>query len=108
MNADEKFVRKHVERIFGPLYDEGPIRLVDLRVNGFPDWSAAAEFTRTCLAEIADVEEEVAWVKNELSIERYCDLELLERIMTREQAALAELKRRIQSQRKAETSAKEK
>ncbi len=50
--------------------------------------------------QIAYVKEEIAWVLNELSVERYCDLAVLQRLLAYPQAHLKELTRPQRGKRK--------
>jgi|SRR6266704_3597154 len=99
MNEDEKFVRKYL--------DIG-VRLVESRKFGTrimassnkvlgDSWSAAAEFTRTRLEQIAEVEEEIAVLRQllpEIGIRAWeHQKNAWSRILARETAALADLKR---------------
>jgi len=55
-------------------------------------WAAAAEFTRERLEQIRQLEEEIAWLSDGIDVTGD-DEPIGERILAREQAALADLKR---------------
>ena len=54
----------------------------------FPSYAAAAEYTRKALAKVAEIESESAWVNAGRNVEPEA-----QRILAREQAALAEARR---------------
>ena len=127
MNADEQKAYDYVVSVWGNTIPDcmtyGRFDICDM--EGEVNYIAAAAFTRKRLAEIADVEKEIATIEtciddcltvidyerdypSDESANIYLRTRInrkdaLNRILTREQAALAELKRGMMSQRKAAT-----
>ena len=103
MNADEKQAYEYVVSVWGNTipdcmtYDRFDICDMEGEVN----YIAAAEFTRKRLAEIAEVEEEIKWLQSW----GYGNdkINAPARMLARERAELAELKRGMMSQCKAAT-----
>ena len=118
MSKDEEFVRSVWKTVTESEYDphEGytiPQTRVDFGHHHYTEikaadaWSAAAEFTRERLEQIRKVEEEIAYLtpqRDSMRKRNSCEAieaqpawfqawDILDRILAREQAALAELKR---------------
>jgi len=104
MSEDEKFVREHFDGVWlrgarksGCWVQWGEASLGRLVFSEAEAWSAAAAFTRQRLEEIRQVEEEIENIRS--SSEglqengEYYRMRVFDRILAREQAALAELKR---------------
>jgi hypothetical protein len=98
MDANEKLVREHLDGV-----KQGASGVIWWQaLPQFDSWSAAAEFTRARLEQIRQVEEEIALVTHEYKRATVCGVSMggatgkalaWQRVIEREQAALAELKR---------------
>ena len=106
MNADEKFVREHWIDVYtrGDGIFAGAYKLQN---NHGGAWSAAAEFTRKRMAEIAEVMREIDFLNNVIRTMGDTGYSAWrpeqDRILSREQAALADLERGMVPQRRAAT-----
>jgi hypothetical protein len=102
--SDEEFVRRHwtkirTERDFGfhiwfadPEGD--PYLFVEEQRDAQKQWAAAAEFTRTRLEQIRQIEEEIRWMTGiEWAGQVGYNAPTVARILAREQEALAELQK---------------
>jgi hypothetical protein len=107
MNADKEFVLAHWDNGIDEHYtdDHQFFFIADIGVN-FDSWSSAAEFTRSRLEEIWQVEEEIHQVEGQMEVAERTAANILTRkadwviraknwqsILARLQAALTELKR---------------
>ena len=97
--TDEEYVRARWERVIvcdGSYrhYAKGTILLnwANHQFYEFNDWSAARDFTEQREREIAEVEEEIAWLSDGMDCSDPDD-EVGQRILAVEQARLAELRR---------------
>jgi len=125
MASDEEFVREHWERVHtgaAALHLSDYCASIVVNAEEFPDWSAAAAFTRERLEQIRQVEEECGLLESLAPVIHRDDLHMwagidadpddatiddcetiaidnskfqcrVQRILAREQAILAELKR---------------
>ena len=101
MNEDERFVREHWEdvtvewgRIEGKLYGMATSQSRPIYLHGYKTeaeiWAAARRFTEERLEQIRQVEEEIQYLNFRVMAP---ELDILERILAREQAALDSLRR---------------
>jgi hypothetical protein len=120
MTEDEKYVREHWEdpwladswdkQHWGVVLITAALAVWSKQQNSVAEfktpeqaWSAAAEFTRDLKQQIRDVEEEIRVANGCISAwsgsNDYGGLAPMKRILAREQAALADLKRGLREQK---------
>ena len=96
MEASEEYVRarwEHVHTGAAALHlSDYSAPLVITHAGEFPNWSAARAFTEQREREIAEVQEEIAWLSDGMDCSDPDD-EVGQRILAVEQARLAELRR---------------
>jgi hypothetical protein len=113
MDANEKYVRETWEKSAGFRIDGPSTGMIEVACGRFifnsgqfgnmeDFWKGAAEFTRERLEQIRQVEEEIALVTHEYKRATVCGVSMggatgkalvWQRVIAREQAALAELRR---------------
>jgi hypothetical protein len=98
MDANEKYVREHCfVHNGGTARHPRPVIAGAERVTPYEEWdkawAAAAEFTRERLEQIRQVEEEIDILRTGVSLLRSSYLDVILRVLARERAALAELRR---------------
>ena len=95
MEASEEYVRarwEHVHTGAAALHlSDYSAPLVITHAGEFPNWSAARAFTEQREREIAEVQEEIAWLSDGMDCSDPDD-EVGQRILAVEQARLAELR----------------